>query len=77
MKAYLSFNGFSRMIDIPRPLPYVIIPIMELTELYLPCKPDEMIDITSLTFYRDGELGCDNETILQYRWDGKFPRSKS
>lgn len=76
MKAYLSFNGFSRMIDIPQPLPMIMIPVLEVIDLYVPEEPDKDSIIPILVFHRNGELSGGEEVILKYSWDGKFPRSK-
>lgn len=75
MKAYLDFQGFTRMIDIPNPVAELNIPIMERVTLFTgnPDSPKFIFPI--LKFYRHGELIGGGEIILTYKWDGELPRS--
>lgn len=74
MKAYLDFQGFTRMIDIPRPMLEILLPIME--GIDITSIPGDVPNVKVLRFYRNGELyGC-NETILKYVWDGILPKGR-
>ena len=75
MKAYLEFQGFSRMMDVPSPMSEILIPVFEVAELCIHRDLNKNVDLPVLSFYRDGELSGGNEVILKYRWDGKLPRS--
>ena len=74
MKAYLEFQGFSRIVDIPRPMPEILIPVFEVAELYIPRDTSKNVDLPVLHFYKDGELSGADEVILKYRWDGVLPK---
>ena len=72
MKAYLDFQGFTRMVDIPRPMPEILIPIIEKVDIC--ANPWDKPSMTALKFYSNGELSGGDEIILRYRWDGVLPR---
>lgn len=76
MKAYLDFQGFTKVIDIPRYMPYIMLPVLEQVDLYDPREPNGDSDVPILLFHNSGELTGADETIWKYKWDGKFPRSK-
>ena len=74
MKAYLDFQGFTRMIDIPRPMPEILIPIRE--KIDISANPWDDVSMTTLRFHSNGELSGGNEVILRYVWDGILPKGK-
>lgn len=75
MKAYLNFQGFTRMIEIPRPMPEILIPIIESITVH-EVLPIDDTGISVLKFYKNGELHGGDEVILRYTWDGIFPKGK-
>lgn len=76
MKAYLDFNDFTKMVDIPHPWSEFVLPIRNNAQLITECNPADVDVLPTLTFIRIGEINTDTETIIKYRWDGKLPGVK-
>lgn len=73
MKAFLNFNGFTRMIDIPRFMPQVMIPMREHIDMFSN-DPYEEVTMWVLTFNHRGHLDGGGEEIVTYDWDGVIPK---
>lgn len=76
MKAYLDFNGFTKMVDIPQSWPSFVLPIRNNAILITNANPKDVDELPKLTFIRRSELHGADETIINYKWDGILPKGK-